>query len=338
MKHQQFSNLEPFDLESEIFKLKKKHNAIILAHYYQDSEIQDIADFIGDSLELSRKAAETKADVIVFCGVKFMAEAASIVNPGKIVVLPDLAAGCSLEQSCPPEKFKAFREKYKDHIAVTYINCSAEVKALSDIIITSSNAEKIINSIPDDKQILFAPDKHLGNYLSKKTGRKMTMWPGSCIVHENFSERELIKLKTNFQKARILAHPECPENLIHYSDYVGSTSSLLKFAEENDGGEFIILTEPGIIHQMKKRAPNSKFYDVPSLGSSGCTSCSTCPFMRLNTLEKVHSALLNLSPQITVDKDIAAKAKRSLDLMLLVSNSKEPILLDDKLLEQECHS
>ncbi len=307
------------NLESEILKLKKKLNAIILAHYYQDSEIQDIADFIGDSLDLSRKAAATDADVIVFCGVKFMAEAAVILNPGKTVLIPDMNAGCSLEQSCQASKFKDFREKYPDHVAITYINCSAEVKALSDIIVTSSNAEKIIGSIPKDQEILFAPDKHLGKFLMKKTGRKMTLWPGSCVVHENFSERELIRLKTSHSNAKIIAHPECTDALLQYSDHIGSTSSLIDFVESNDGAEFIVLTEPGIIHQMVKYAPNSKFYDVPSLGQSGCSSCSTCQFMRLNDLEKLYLCMKNQNPKVTVPSDIAAKAKIALDRMIELS-------------------
>jgi len=307
------------DLEGEILQLKNQLNAVILAHYYQDTEIQDLADFVGDSLELSKRAASTNADVIVFCGVKFMAEAASILNPTKKVLLPDLAAGCSLEDSCPPKEFAAFRDKHPNHIAITYINCSAEVKALSDIIVTSSNAEKIINSIPADQPIIFAPDRHLGNYLIRKTGREMTLWQGSCIVHENFSERELIKLKTNYPKAHIIAHPECPASLIEYADHVGSTSSLINYATQHDGDEFIVLTEPGIIHQMQLNAPNSKFYDVPSLNKAGCTSCSTCPYMRLNTLEKLHACMKKQSPVITVPAETAQKAKKALDRMLELS-------------------
>ena len=303
------------NLETEIATLKKKMNAIILAHYYQDSEIQDIADFIGDSLELSRKAAETNADTIIFCGVKFMAEAASILNPKKQVLLPDLNAGCSLEDSCKPEEFKKFREKHPNHVSVTYINCSAEIKALSDITVTSSNAEKIINSIPKDKEILFAPDKHLGNYLIRKTGRQMTLWNGTCIVHENFSERELIRIKTTHPEAKIIAHPECPTALLEYANHIGSTSSLLNYVEENNGLEFIILTEPGIIHQMHKVSPQSKFYDVPSL-EGGCTSCSQCPYMRLNSLEKIYLCMVNKSPAVKLAPEIAKKARLSLDRML----------------------
>lgn len=304
------------DLESEIAKLKKSINAVILAHYYQDSEIQDIADFIGDSLELSKKAAETDADVIVFCGVKFMAEAALILNPKKKVLIPDMEAGCSLEDSCPADKFEKFRNKYPNHVSVTYINCSAEVKALSDIIVTSSSAEKIIHSIPEDKKILFAPDKHLGNYLIRKTGRDMTLWEGTCIVHENFSERELIRLKTTHPEARIIAHPECPAPLLEYANHIGSTSSLLNYTKENNGQEFIVLTEPGIIHQMHKLSPDSIFYDVPSLNKAGCTSCSECPYMRLNSLEKIYACMVNGAPEISLNPAISKKAKIALDRML----------------------
>ena len=304
------------DLETEIAKLKKSMNAVILAHYYQDSEIQDIADFIGDSLELSKKAAATDADVIVFCGVKFMAEAALILNPKKKVLVPDINAGCSLEDSCPADKFEKFRNKHPNHVSVTYINCSAEVKALSDIIVTSSSAEKIINSIPQDKEILFAPDKHLGNYLIRKTGRDMTLWEGTCVVHENFSERELIRLKTSHPEARIIAHPECPTALLEYANHIGSTSSLLNYTKENNGKEFIVLTEPGIIHQMHKISPDSTFYDVPSLNKSGCTSCSECPFMRLNSLEKIYACMVNGTPEITLDSKVAQKAKVALDRMI----------------------
>jgi quinolinate synthase len=304
------------DIEAEIAKLKKSMNAVILAHYYQDSEIQDIADFIGDSLELSRKASETDADVIIFCGVRFMAEAALILNPKKQVLIPDLDAGCSLEESCPADKFEKFRNKHPNHISITYINCSAEVKALSDIIVTSSSAEKIINSIPADKEILFAPDKHLGNYLIRKTGRDMLLWEGTCVVHENFSERELIRLKTMHPIAKIIAHPECPTPLLEYANHIGSTSSLLNYTKENNGQEFIVLTEPGIIHQMHKLSPDSTFYDVPSINQAGCTSCSECPYMRLNSLEKIYACMVNKSPEITIDPKTLQKARISLERML----------------------
>ncbi|MDP4709344.1 MAG: quinolinate synthase NadA [Rickettsiaceae bacterium] len=309
-------NIDPYiNLEAEIAKLKKEMNAVILAHYYQDPEIQEIADFIGDSLELSRKAAETNADTIIFCGVKFMAEAASILNPKKQVLLPDLNAGCSLEDSCKPAEFKKFRQQHPNHVYVTYINCSAEVKALSDIIVTSSSAEAIINSIPLDKEILFAPDKHLGNYLIRKTGRPMTLWNGTCIVHENFSERELVRIKTMHPGAEIIAHPECPTALLEYANHIGSTSSLLNYVKENNGLDFIVLTEPGIIHQMHKVSPESKFYDVPSI-EGGCTSCSQCPYMRLNSLEKIYLCMVNKAPEIKLDPQVAAKARLSLERML----------------------
>lgn len=311
------TDIDPYlNLETEIIRLKKKKNAVILSHYYQDSDIQDIADFVGDSLELSRKAAKTTADIIVFCGVKFMAEAAYILNPGKKVIIPDINAGCSLEESCPATEFKKFRQKYPDHVAVTYINCSAEVKALSDIIVTSSNAETIINSIPLEQGIIFAPDKHLGNYLIHKTGRKMILWDGTCVVHENFSERELIRIKTINPTAKIIAHPECPTTLLEYAEHIGSTSSLINYVMLHNGAEFIVLTEPGIIHKMHKLAPNSKFYDVPSLNKAGCSSCSECPFMRLNSLEKIYLCMLNEFPEIYITPEIVTKAKSALDMML----------------------
>lgn len=307
------------DLHAEISRLRKEMNAVILVHYYQDEEIQDLADFIGDSLELSRKAAATNADVIVFCGVKFMAEVAHILSPDKLVLLPDLQAGCSLEDSCQPEAFKRFREQHPDHVALTYINCSAEVKALSDVIVTSSNAEAIIRQIPEDKPILFSPDQHLGRYLMRKTGREMLLWNGSCIVHEQFSERELIKLKTRHPKAHIIAHPECPEALLRYAHHIGSTSSLLKFTETHAGEEFIVLTEPGIIHQMRKFSPGSTFYDVPGASDGGCASCNSCPFMRLNTLEKLYLCMANQSPVITLPEETRQHAEQSLRRMLEMS-------------------
>lgn len=314
------ADIDPYlNLEEEILCLKKEKNAIILAHYYQDPEIQDIADYIGDSLELSKKAAQTSADIILFCGVRFMAEAAYILNPGKKVLLPDYNAGCSLEDSCKAEDFRKFRTENPEHISLTYINCSAEVKALSDIIVTSSSAEKIINSIPKDQPILFAPDKYLGNYLIKKTARPMKLWDGTCIVHENFSERELIKIQANHPSAKIVAHPECPDNLLQYADHIGSTSSLLNYTEINNGKEFIVLTEPGIIHQMKIKSPDSKFYDVPSINQAGCTSCSNCPYMRLNSLEKLYLCMVNESPEIKLDNEIVIKAKKSLDRMIELS-------------------
>ncbi len=307
------------DLEKEINRLKKDMNAVILAHYYQDPELQDIADFIGDSLELSRKAAATDADVIIFCGVRFMADVAKILNPGKKVFLPDMDAGCSLEESCQPEAFKKFREAHPDHIVLTYINSSAEVKALSDIIVTSSNAEHIIRQIPTSQPIIFAPDKYLGGYLSKKTGRDMLLWNGSCIVHERFSEKELVNLKTRHPKAHVIAHPECPESLLNYSDFTGSTSALLRFTEAHAGDEFIVLTEPGIIHQMKKASPGSIFYDVPGLSDGACASCNDCPYMKLNTIEKLYMCMVNQLPEINIEESLRIKAKAPLDRMLAMS-------------------
>lgn len=307
------------DIENEILRLKRELNAVILAHYYQDSDIQDVADFIGDSLELSKKAATTDADVIVFCGVKFMAEVASILNPTKKVIIPDLTAGCSLEETCKASDFAKYRELHPEYLAITYINCSAEVKALSDIIVTSSNAEKIIASIPESQPILFAPDKNLGHYLIRRTGRDMKLWHGTCIVHENFSERELIKIKAMHPNADIIAHPECTPSLLEYAAHVGSTSSLLKYVENHDGKEFIVLTEPGILHQMHLKAPNSKFYDVPSLMTPGCTSCSQCPHMRKNTLEKLYLSMQKGEHEIILTKEIAEQARKPLMKMLELS-------------------
>ena len=308
------------DIEEEVKRLRKEMNAVILAHYYQDDDIQDIADFVGDSLDLSRKAAATDAEVIVFCGVKFMAEVAKILNPGKLVLVPDMQAGCSLEDSCPPDQFRAFRAAHPGHIAITYINCSAEIKALSDIIVTSSNAEAIINQLPADQKIIFAPDKYLGDYLNKKTGRDMLLWNGSCIVHEQFSEKGLVQLRERHPNAHIIAHPECPEALLKYAGHIGSTSSLLSYTEKNPGNEFIVLTEPGILHQMRKRSPGSVFYDVP--GTFGaCASCNNCPYMKLNTMEKLHQALLSRAPSLDVPEAIRVDAKRSLDRMLELSKN-----------------
>jgi quinolinate synthase len=321
----------PPNLEEEILRLKREMNAVILAHYYQEDDIQDIADVIGDSLELARKAAETKAEVIVFCGVKFMAEGAKILNPTKKVLLPDLKAGCSLEFSCPPEQFKAFREKYPDHIAVTYINCSAEIKALTDIIVTSSNAEAIINSLPKDQKIIFAPDRFLGSYLNKKTGRDMLLWDGSCMVHERFSEKELVKLKTQHPKAKVIAHPECPEALLNYADHIGSTSSLLKYTEANPGQEYLVLTEAGILHQMQKRSPGSTFYGVPSaLDGGACVSCNTCEFMKLNTMEKLYRCMRDQSPELILSPELIAAARKPLDRMLELSASIASTAIEKK--------
>lgn len=302
------------DLLAEIDRLRKERNAVILAHYYQTPDIQDIADFVGDSLELSRKAAATDADVIAFCGVKFMADTAKILSPEKIVVLPDMDAGCSLEDSCPPEKFKAFREAHPDHIALTYINCSTEVKALSDIIVTSSSAETILEQIPEDQKIIFGPDRHLGGYLSRKFDREMLLWPGVCIVHEAFSETELLKLKQQYPDAPVAAHPECPPAIIDHADHVGSTSSILKFAKQFEGDTLIVATEPHIMHQMEKALPDKTFIGAP--GADGNCNCNICPYMALNTMEKLYVALRDLEPRIEIDEDLRLAAKKSLDRML----------------------
>lgn len=307
-------NLQGLDLLAEITRLKKERNAVILAHYYQKPEIQDLADFVGDSLELSKRAAETDADVIAFCGVRFMAETAKILSPEKTVILPDMAAGCSLEDACPPGKFKAFREAHPDHIALTYINCSAEVKALSDIIVTSSSAETILSQIPLDQKIIFGPDRHLGGFLSRKFNREMLLWPGVCIVHEAFSETELLKLKAQYPGVPVAAHPECPPHIIDHSDYVGSTSGILQFAQTMEGDTLIVATEPHIIHQMEKAEPGKTFIGAP--GADGNCACNICPYMALNTMEKLYLALRDLTPQIHLDEDVRVAAKKSLDRML----------------------
>ncbi len=302
------------DLRAEIDRLRKDRNAVILAHYYQKPEIQDIADYVGDSLQLSQLAADTDADVIAFCGVKFMADTAKILSPEKIVVLPDMDAGCSLEDSCPPEKFKAFREAHPDHIALTYINCSTEVKALSDVIVTSSSAETILQQIPESQKIIFGPDRHLGGYLNRKFNRDMLLWPGVCIVHEAFSETELLKLKEEYPSAPIAAHPECPAQIVAHADYVGSTSGILQFAKSFPGDTLIVATEPHIIHQMEKALPEKNFIGAP--GADGNCNCNICPYMALNTMEKLYTALRNLEPRIEIEEGLRLRAKRSLDKML----------------------
>jgi quinolinate synthase len=309
-------SLIELNLEEEILKLKQELNAVILAHYYQESEIQDIADFVGDSLELARKAKSTKADVIVFAGVHFMAETAKILNPDKLVLLPDLEAGCSLAESCPAPLFKAFRQKHPDHIAITYINCSAEVKAMSDIICTSSNAEKIIRQIPADKPILFSPDRNLGKYLVKKTGREMLLWDGSCIVHETFSERKLINLKLENPNAKIIAHPECEETVLIHADFIGSTSKLLNFVLEDPSNEFIVATESGILHQMKKLVPDKIL--IPAPPEENC-SCNECPYMKLNTMEKLYLCMKNKRPEVEMRQDLIRAALKPIEKMLEMS-------------------
>ena len=314
----------PANLEEEIIRLKKERNAVILSHFYQDPELQDIADFVGDSLDLSRNAAATNADEIFFCGVKFMAEVAKILSPQKRVWVPDLKAGCSLEDSCQPKDFAEFRKKHPDAIAVTYINCSAEIKALSDIIVTSSNAKKIIEQIPQNQKIIFAPDQHLGRYIAKETGRDMILWNGSCMVHEQFSEKELVKLIANHPNAKVIAHPECPQNLLSYAHHIGSTSALLKYVADNQGAEFIVLTELHIIHQMKQKNPTGKFYDCPFVDKAGCSLCNSCPYMQLNNLEKLYLVMKygNESPyggELLMDEELRIKAQKPLRKMLAMS-------------------
>lgn len=307
-------SLKGVDLLAEIDRLKKERNAVILAHYYQKPEIQDLADFVGDSLDLSRKAAATEADVIAFCGVRFMAETAKILSPDKTVILPDMDAGCSLEDSCPPDQFKAFREAHPDHIALTYINCSAAVKALSDIIVTSSSAQAILDQIPPEQKIIFGPDRHLGGYLARKTGREMLLWPGICIVHQAFSETELLKLKAQYPGAPVAAHPECPPHIVEHSDHVGSTRSILEFATTSPSDVILVATEPHIIHQMEKAAPDKTFIGVP--GGDGNCNCNMCPYMALNTLEKLYVALRDLEPRIELDPALMDRARVPLERML----------------------
>ena len=315
---EQRTNLTGLDIRAEIDRLRRERNAVILAHYYQKPEIQDIADFVGDSLDLSKKAQATDAEVIAFCGVKFMAETAKILSPDKIVVLPDLNAGCSLEDSCPPDQFAAFRAQHPDAIALTYINCSTEVKALSDVIVTSSSAEKILSQIPKDQQIIFGPDKNLGGYLSRKTGREMLLWPGVCIVHEAFSETELLKLQLQHPGAPVAAHPECPPYILDHADYVGSTSGILAFAAVMEGDTLIVATEPHIIHQMEKAAPTKHFIGAP--GADGNCNCNICPYMALNTMEKLYVALRDLEPRIEIEENLRLQAKKSLDAMLAMAS------------------
>ena len=308
------TNLAGIDVRAEIDRLRKERHAVILAHYYQKPEIQDLADFVGDSLELSKKAAATDAEVIAFCGVKFMADTAKILSPEKIVILPDMDAGCSLEDSCPPQKFKAFREAHPDHIALTYINCSTEVKALSDVIVTSSSAETILSQIPKSQKIIFGPDRHLGGYLNRKFDRDMLLWPGVCIVHEAFSETELLKLMAKHPGAPVAAHPECPPQIVDHADYVGSTSGILQFAKTFPGDTLIVATEPHIIHQMQLAIPEKQFIGAP--GADGNCNCNICPYMALNTLEKLYVALRDLQPRIEIEEGLRLAAKKSLDRML----------------------
>ncbi len=304
------------DLFEEINKLKKEKNAIILAHYYQDADIQDIADYIGDSLGLSQQAAKTNADIIVFAGVHFMAETAKILCPQKKVLLPDLNAGCSLADSCPADKFAAFKAQHPDHLVISYINCSAEIKALTDIICTSSNAEKIVESLPKDQKILFAPDKNLGAYIKKKTGRDMVLWDGSCMVHEIFSLEKITKLKNKHPEAKLIAHPECEAALLDIADYIGSTTGLLSYVQKSNSKEFIVATETGILHQMQKSCPDKTF--IPAPPNNAC-ACNDCPHMKLNTLEKLYNCLKFEEPEILMNKDLIIKAKKPIVRMLELS-------------------
>ncbi len=304
------------DLFSEISKLKKDKNAVILAHYYQEPDIQDIADFIGDSLGLSQQAAETNAEVIVFAGVHFMAETAKILSPSKRVLLPDLKAGCSLSDSCPPKLFAKFKEKYPDHLVITYVNCTAELKAMSDIVCTSSNAVQIVESLPKDQKIIFGPDKNLGAWVAKKTGRELVLWNGACMVHEIFSQQRILKLKSRHPDAKFIAHPECEEAVLKMADYIGSTTGLLKYTINNSAKEFIVATESGIIHQMEKASPDKIF--IPAPPDNSC-ACNDCPHMKRNTLEKLYLCIKNGMPEVTVPEDIIKKARLPIERMLDIS-------------------
>ena len=304
------------DLFAEIERLKKEKNAVILAHYYQEPDIQDVADFIGDSLGLAQQAEKTSADIIVFAGVHFMAETAKILNPEKKVLLPDLNAGCSLSDSAPPSLFKLYKDKHPDHLVITYINCSAGMKALSDIICTSSNAEKIIDSLPKEQKIIFAPDRKLGAYLNKKTGRNMLLWNGACMVHEIFSLEKIIKLKIRHPQALVIAHPECETPILAIADYIGSTTGLLKFSQQSDGKEFIVATETGILHQMQKESPEKTF--IPAPPNNSC-ACNDCPHMKLNTLEKLYLCMEYELPEIKMDEHLRLLARKPIDRMLEIS-------------------
>ncbi|NEU09130.1 quinolinate synthase NadA [Flavihumibacter sp. R14] len=304
------------DLFEEINKLKKEKNAVILAHYYQEPDIQDIADYIGDSLGLSQEAAKTEADIIVFAGVHFMAETAKILSPDKRVLLPDLKAGCSLSDSCPPALFAKFKEKYPDHLVITYVNCTAELKALSDIVCTSTNAVQIVDSLPKDQKIIFGPDRNLGAWVAKKTGRDMVLWNGACMVHEIFSQQRILKLKERHPEAKFIAHPECEEVVLKMADYIGSTTGLLKYTISDPAKEFIVATESGIIHQMEKANPDKVF--IPAPPNNAC-ACNDCPHMKRNTLEKLYLCLKNELPEVTVPMDIILKAQKPIERMLEIS-------------------
>lgn len=311
-------SLASLDLFEEISRLKKELNAIILAHYYQEPDIQDIADFLGDSLQLAQAAKSTNADVIVFCGVHFMAETAKILNPTKQVLLPDLAAGCSLADSCPPNLFAQFKAQHPDAVVISYINCTAEIKAMSDIICTSSNAEKIVRSVPESQKIIFAPDKNLGAYLMQKTGREMILWQGSCIVHETFNERKLIALKVRHPNAVVIAHPECEAPVLAHAAFIGSTKALLEFTIQSPHTEFIVATEAGIIHEMQKRSPHKTFIAAPPNEEKHC-ACNECPYMKLNTLEKVYLTMKHRTPEITMSEELRLRALKPMERMLELS-------------------
>ncbi|MGB5899437.1 MAG: quinolinate synthase NadA [Geitlerinemataceae cyanobacterium] len=311
-------NFLPNDLFEAIAALKQKLNAVVLAHYYQDPDIQDIADYIGDSLGLARQAAETDAETIVFAGVHFMAETAKILNPDKLVLLPDLNAGCSLADSCPPDAFAQFKAAHPNHLVVSYINCTAAIKAMSDIICTSSNAVSLVNQIPPEQPIIFAPDRNLGRYVMEQTGRELVLWDGSCIVHENFSEKKIVQLKIEHPEAETIAHPECEPPILRHADYIGSTTALLKYAEKCDRQAFIVATEPGIIHQMQKQMPHKQFIPAPPI--QNC-ACNECPHMRLNTLEKLYLAMKHRTPEITLPEDVRIAAGRPIQRMLEMSQA-----------------
>lgn len=306
---------EELSLKDRVLQLKEEKNAVILAHYYQEPEIQEVADFVGDSLELAKKAAATTADIIVFAGVHFMAETAKILNPSKKVLLPDLKAGCSLADSCPPEAFQKFIDQYPDHVVVTYINCSAEVKAMSDLVCTSSNAERVINSIPADKKIIFAPDKNLGKYLIGLTGREMLLWDGACIVHEAFSLDKLIDLSIEYPKAKIIAHPESESHILQVANYIGSTSGMLNYVKTSDYDFFIVATEAGILHQMQMDVPHKTLIPAPAKEDNTC-ACSECAFMKMNTMQKLYDCLEKENPEIILDENLIKKAHRPIKRMM----------------------
>lgn len=312
------SELPPseLDVDEEIRRLKRERNAVLLAHFYQESEIQDVADFIGDSLALAQEAKRTRADVILFAGVHFMAETAKILNPDRVVVVPDLDAGCSLADGCPVDRFRAWKARHEGAVVVSYINCSAEVKAESDYICTSSNAVKVVRAIPEDREILFAPDRNLGNYVMKQTGRQLRLWPGTCIVHETFSQKKIAELRIKHPDAKLIAHPECEAPLLDTADFIGSTSALLAFVENDNTEKFIVATESGILHQMKKRAPEKELIAAPPLANC---ACNECPFMRLNTPEKVYRALRDLRPELIMDEELRQRALLPIERMLALS-------------------